>query len=221
VSGAAACSRCGTCCRQGGPALHRQDLALIREGVLPLDDLITVRRGELALQPLATSPTLVTHEFLKIKGQGGSWCCAFYDEQAKGCRRYSHRPLACRLLDCTDTGPVLAIAGQDLLTRLDCLAADDPLLPLISAHDQLCACPDLEAVSRELENADHGTVLLADLEAAVASDLAFRARAAAGHRLSLDRELFSFGRPLFQLLLPLGVLTRNTPEGLRLTLPDR
>jgi Fe-S-cluster containining protein len=216
VSTTSACRRCGTCCRLGGPALHGPDLELILTGQLQLDDLITVRRGELAFQPLGTCPEPVHHEFLKLAGQGGTWCCAFYDDTTKGCRRYQHRPIACSVLDCTDIGPLLDLAGQDLLTRFDCLATDDPLLPLIQEHEHTCPCPDLEAIGRELKQ-PKTTSPLADLEAAVNRDLAFRSRIATIHQLSLARELFAFGRPLFQLLLPLGLHTHNTPAGIRLT----
>jgi len=216
VSGSANCKRCGTCCRQGGPALHGPDLKLLRSGTLRTEDLITVRRGELAFQPLADRPEPVTHEFLKLSGQHGTWCCLFYDEQSQGCRCYSHRPLACQLLDCTDTGPILDIAGQDLLTRFACIAADDPLLPLIREHEQRCPCPDLHALAGDLAQDTLDPARLAELEAAVALDLAFRSRVAAELRLSVAQEMFSFGRPLFQLLLPLGLQAVNTPEGIRL-----
>jgi hypothetical protein len=88
-------------------------------------------------------------------------------------------------------------------------------LPLIHEHEQTCPCPDLEAIGRELEQPDT-TYPLADLEAAVSRDLTFRSRIATIHQLSLARELFAFGRPLFQLLLPLGLHTHNTPAGIRL-----
>ncbi len=215
------CKRCGTCCRQGGPALHGPDLALIRAGRLQIDDLITVRRGELAFQPLGRCPEPVHHEFLKLAGQGSTWCCAFFDETTKGCRRYHHRPMACSVLDCTDTGPLLDLAGQDLLTRFDCLSADDPLLALIRDHETTCPCPDLETIGRQLEHPATKAALLADLEVAVSRDLAFRSQVAASHRLSLARELFAFGRPLFQLLQPLGVQASNTPAGIRLALNSR
>ena len=216
MSDAGNCKRCGTCCRQGGPALHGSDLELLRAGHLRLDDLITVRRGELAFQPLAASPEPVAHEFLKLTGRNGSWQCVFYDEATKGCGRYEHRPMACGLLDCTNTGPLLDIAGQDLLTRFDCIADDDPLLPLVHEYEQLCPCPDLQTIGQELGQAETDAPLLVGLEAAVNADLAFRSRVTADHHLSLAQELFYFGRPLFQLLLPLGVHTINTPAGIRL-----
>jgi hypothetical protein len=200
--------------------LHGPDLDLIRSGRLRLDDLITVRRGELAIQPLASGPEPVAQEFLKLAGRGGTWCCTFYDATSNGCNRYEHRPMACGLLDCTDTGPLLAIAGQDLLTRYDCLDRDDPIRALIQEHEQVCPCPDLGTLGRELRHPENVPSLLAGLEAAVACDLHFRERAASSLHLSLGRELFAFGRPLFQLLLVLGVQTCNTPSGIRLTLAD-
>ena len=221
MSAAAGCRRCGTCCRQGGPALHGPDLHLIRSGWLRPDDLVTVRRGELAVQPLAEGPEPVAREFLKLAGQGGTWCCLFYDETIRGCRRYDHRPMACGLLDCTDTGPLLAIAGQDLLTRFDCLEPDDPLLPLMREHEQACPCPDLATVRRDLQQPDTVRALLAELEAAVAGDLLFREQAASRFGLSLGRELFAFGRPLFQLLPGLGIRVGASPAGIRLSLAAR
>ena len=213
-----ACRRCGTCCRQGGPALHGPDLALLRSGALSPDILITVRKGELAHPPLGNDPEPVASEFLKLAGQGGTWCCVFYDNLAKGCRRYDCRPMACGLLDCQEPGPLLALAGQDLLTRFDCLDADDPLLPLMREHELSCPCPDLATIKHHLQEPARADTLLAGLEAAVARDLQFREQVASAHRLSLGMELFAFGRPLFQVLSALGIRMRNTPSGLQLAL---
>lgn len=210
------CKRCGTCCQQGGPALHGPDMGLLRGGQLRFSDLITVRRGELAFQPLATRPAAVRHEFLKIQGQNGTWCCVFFDQNTKGCLRYAHRPIACGLLDCISPGPLLAIAGQDLLTRFDCIAPDDPLLPHVRRHEADCPCPDLEAISYVLTRDEPLVGLLAELETLVRADIAARTRINADFQLSLAQELFYFGRPLFQLLLPLGVHAVNTPVGIRL-----
>ncbi len=216
-----ACRRCGDCCRQGGPALHGPDLALIRDGALELEDLVTVRRGELAIAPLADSPETVRNEFLKLRGRDGTWCCAFYDEKASGCLRYDRRPMACGLLDCADTGPLLALAGRDLLTRFNCLVADDPLVPLMREHEQRYPCPDLHAVALHLQQASTRPRLIGELERAVAADLAFREQVQSSLGLTVHRELFAFGRPLFHLLLPLGLQPVGTPEGLRLRYTSR
>lgn len=213
----ATCKRCGTCCHQGGPALHSADLELIRSGRLSVDDLITVRRGELAFQPLGKHPEPVGHEFLKLRGVGGSWCCLFYDEAGHGCSHYPDRPLACRLLDCHNTRALLDLVGRDLLTRFDCLDADDPLLPLAHQHEAESPCPDLETVRLQLlQPKVDRTALLGPLEASVNRDLSYRTQTAATFQLSLERELFLFGRPLFQLLLPLGIHAVQAGAGLHL-----
>jgi hypothetical protein len=189
---------------------------LLQSGHLQLDDLIAVRRGELALAPLGREPEPVTGEFLKLKGKNGSWSCAFYDEVARGCTCYGHRPMACGLLDCTDTAPLLAIAGKDLLTRFDCIKGDDPMLPLVHEYERLCPCPDLQAICEWLRAKALSVDLLADLEAAVIRDLSFRGRIAAEYGLAVASELFYFGRPLFHLLQPLGLRAANTSAGIRL-----
>jgi hypothetical protein len=189
---------------------------LLQSGHLRLDELITVRQGELALQPLSKAPEPVTGEFLKLKGKNGSWCCAFYDEAAVGCSRYGHRPMACGLLDCTDTAPILAIAGQDLLTRFDCIASDDAMLPHVREYEKLCSCPDLQTLSNQLTQGELLSDQLAELQAAVIHDLNFRGRIAVEFDLTVDFELFYFGRPLFQLLAPLGLQAINTPSGIHL-----
>ncbi len=216
MTGPTGCQRCGACCQQGGPALHGGDLELVRSGRLRLDDLVTVNLGELAFQPLATTATPVVHEFLKLQGREGTWCCTFYDQTARGCHRYTDRPLACGLLDCTDTGPLLVIAGQDLLTRFDCMDQDDPILAVILNHQQHNPCRDIQTVSDDFAQIWARTEILESLLQDVNIDLAFRSRTASTFHLSVALELFYFGRPLFQLLLPLGIQPVNTCDGLRL-----
>lgn len=216
MSGSEGCRRCGSCCQQGGPALHDGDLVLVRSGRLRLDHLVTVNLGELAFQPMATTATTVVNEFLKIQGRDGTWCCTFYDETARGCLRYEHRPLACGLLDCTDTGPLLDITGQDLLTRFDCIDRNDPILAVILKQQQQSPSPDIQTISDDFAQIYARTELLAGLLEDVNLDLAFRSRTANAFQLSVALELFYFGRPLFQLLLPLGIHPVNTNDGLRL-----
>lgn len=208
------CRRCGNCCKQGGPALHGQDLQLFDKEWLRFKDLITVRRGELAIQPLIDRPQPVLREFVKIKGQGRDWCCFFYDHAAEGCSIYGHRPVACGLLDCKQPEALLAIAGKDLLSRFDLIPPDDPLLRLVQLHDEKCPCPDLSSLGSQLVSAGEGVLM--ELTQQVNLDLAVRGQAAREFALSLDLELFYFGRPLFQLLQPLGVVAHETMQGLRL-----
>ena len=91
---------------------------------------------------------------------------------------------------------------------------DDPLASLVSHHEESCPCPDLAGIRERLRAAGTRQETLQQLTGLVAGDLGIRSRAAAGSGLSVALELFYFGRPLFQLLAPLGVVTRESPAGL-------
>ncbi|MBU0665017.1 MAG: YkgJ family cysteine cluster protein [Proteobacteria bacterium] len=210
------CLRCGICCQKGGPALHGQDLALVRGGYLPMENLITIRRGELAHNPLSGTIEPVLSELVKIRGTGQEWCCCYYEPASKGCSIYGNRPLACGVLKCWQPEETLALVGQDLLSRLDILEDDDPLRPLVHEHEQLCPCPDMRDVEKSL--AEKASTILHSLESQVNSDIAFRDWVVKEFNLPLDLELFLFGRPLFQLLQAFGVHVSESSQGLKLTM---
>ena len=210
------CNRCGECCLQGGPALHTQDLELIRKGHIARHDLVTVRRGELALQPLQTSPQSVEQEFLKLRGNQGEWSCLHFDPDQSGCMIYEHRPLACRVLECTAPEPLLALAGKDLLSRFDLIAGSEAILPYIREHENRCACPSLQEIAELLENPVQGIAVLNELEELVNLDIRYRTVLQNRFQLSVGLELFYLGRPIFQLLSPLGVAARQDGERIRL-----
>ncbi|MBW6519919.1 MAG: YkgJ family cysteine cluster protein [Desulfoarculaceae bacterium] len=210
------CKRCGICCQKGGPALHGPDLALVRGGRLPMENLITIRRGELAYNPLSDAIEPVGQELVKIRGTGQEWSCCYYEPASKGCSIYGGRPLACGVLKCWQPEETLALVGQDLLSRLDILGAQDPLRPLVLEHERLCPCPDLGEVKKNLAAQDG--CALRSLEGLVNTDLAFRDRVVREFNLLLAHELFLFGRPLFQLLQASGVPVSESRQGLKLTM---
>lgn len=212
------CKRCGICCQKGGPALHVPDLALVRGGQLPWGDLITIRRGELAHNPLSDEIEPVLQEIVKIRGTGREWCCCYYDPASKGCSIYGKRPMACGVLKCWQPEETLALVGRDLLSRLDILEEDDPLRSFVLEHERLCPCPDMGEVRNKLT--DQAGRDLRSLEKLVNTDLAFRNRVVQEFNLDLAQETFLFGRPIFQLLQALGLIVSESPQGLRLALPQ-
>jgi Fe-S-cluster containining protein len=64
------CSHCGTCCANGGPALHMQDRELIEGGSIPISHLITIRKGELVHNPVTNRLQAAKSELIKINGVG-------------------------------------------------------------------------------------------------------------------------------------------------------
>lgn len=207
------CERCGKCCEQGGPALHRQDIELVRSGLLPTSRLITIRKGELVHNPLIGAVQPAAVELVKIAGTGRQWACCYYD-QTRGCTIHDHRPHACRALKCWDTRDVRALIEQDTLSRFDILPANDVLLPVLREHSRICPCDDLAYVRTNLAHlSDEKKQELANR---VDKELRLRMRVVAEHHLGLSQELFYFGRPFFQLLQALGVGVVDCGDGVRL-----
>ncbi len=211
------CKRCGTCCMKGGPALHSQDLELVLGGHLPIDMLITIRKGELAHNPRTGKLQPVKGELIKIRGTGKEWSCIFFENDLKGCSIYAHRPLACRTLECWNTEELLEMVEKDTLTRMDILKEEDPLRVIVEEHDRRFPCPDLEKLADVLVsgsfNGQEG------LQQLINEELLFRTKVVKENNLNLYRELFYFGRPLFQILQPLGIGIAETADGIRLQWP--
>lgn len=199
-SGATGCIRCGTCCKKGGPSLHREDKEIVLAGHIKRENLVTIRKGELAFFPLGERPEPVQKELIKIAGKKKGWGCCFYDEKGSSCTIYTHRPLECRLLKCWDTVQLLTVVGKDTMTRADILTKDDPVLRFIDTHEQECSITIAEDLISMLLEKNDNPVPLAKLTAMVHQDLSIRARAISEFGLSLEAELFLFGRPLFKVL---------------------
>ena len=208
------CKRCGTCCKNGGPALHSQDLPLIEKGFLTFEALITIRKGELAHDPVIDAIAPVPAEFIKIRGTKGSWACIFYDDRQNGCTIYDHRPLACKVLRCWDTREILELAGTDLLSREDIIKKDNPLKDKWMEHEALFPVPPLNVISRTISRSSKNTIK--KLERLCNRELAHRMQIVHQFHLSIEQELFYFGRPIFELLTSLGFAIRETGTGIKL-----
>lgn len=196
------CEKCGNCCEQGGPALHSQDLKLLKKGKIPISSLITIRKGELVHNPITDQVQPAEVELVKLVGTGRSWDCCYYDSQ-RGCTIYKDRPQACQVLKCWDTQELLDIIEKDTLSRAEILGVDDPLNPVILEHEKICPCDDLQDIRDNLATLSDSRK--AEIEQRVRRDLRFRQRIVRDFELKLAEELFYFGRPFFQLLQPFGV----------------
>lgn len=210
------CIRCGACCLSGGPALHSEDRQLVLDGHLPISQLITIRKGELAHNPLIDAVQPVKNELVKISGVGQEWNCFFFDPDTKGCSIYDMRPQACKALKCWDLEDIEALIETDTLNRLDLLAPDDPLRPFVLEHERLFPCPDME------ELVEHGPAdRAAELERMANEEIVYRKRVVEDFDLTLGEELFYFGRPLFHLLVSIGAEVVEVDGNLIVTWPKK
>ncbi|MFZ5766848.1 MAG: YkgJ family cysteine cluster protein [Thermodesulfobacteriota bacterium] len=195
----AQCRRCGTCCRKGGPALHTADRQLVMNDIISLGQLVTVRQGEPAFNPVTGRVEATPTEFVKVAGKNGNWECIFFDPAAASCTIHDNRPLECRLLFCRNTEAVEAITGRDLLQRRDLIPDDHPLTALITDHEELCPATKGQSLLIELLAGSKGNDALDRFTLLLQQDLDLRAAAVARFHLSLGEELFFFGRPLFRI----------------------
>ena len=209
-----ACKKCGNCCEQGGPALHERDLRLVRDGKIPISRLVTIRKGELTHNPVSGAIQPADVELIKITGKGGRWECRYFDKQ-RGCTIYADRPQACVLLKCWDTEDILKLVGRETLNRFDILGADHSMVPVIKEHERIFPYPDLMYISKHGNR--QSAHQLKELEQQVREDLSFRIKVIRDFDLKLSEELFYFGRPLFQLLQPLGAIIRESQSGVTLS----
>lgn len=186
------CSRCGTCCRKGGPTLRESDLNLLED--LPLRDLMCLRTGEPAFDPRVNAVRPLPGELIKIKGKGDSWECIYYED---GCSIYDRRPMECRALSCTQTKAVLAVMETPALTRAHFIAGGSALGACIAEHEQrfsVAHCMELLSSS--------APVISRALDEILREELAFR-RALAEKVQASDHDLWAYlGRPLWRILRP-------------------
>ncbi len=209
ATGIDGCTRCGACCRSGGPALHREDRPLVETGLIHTRDLYTIRRGEMAHDQIRGIVVPTREDIIKIKGQGATWVCRFFDPDVCTCRIYAERPLECRLLECWNTDRIERVYAQGRLTRRDLLAGIQGLWPVVEEHQRRC---DYRRIRKLLapgpiKSAERRRRELAEL---IRYDGELRAQVLARIGLEAGMLDFLFGRPLPATLHTLQAGARTT-----------
>lgn len=188
----------------------------MRSGKIQHQHLITIRRGEISVSPLSSSPKPARTEFIKLMGSHGDWTCLFLKRDTNLCGIYSHRPLECRTLQCWNTRPLLHMAGKDLLCRADLMNPDDPMLQLLKDHEQECSWENINRLLPLSAQKTTTRAALAQLSNIVRLDLQARQRARQEFGLPDHYELFIFGRPIFVSLSHQGISTHEDGGDIRL-----
>jgi Fe-S-cluster containining protein len=186
------CIRCGECCRRQTPVLHLPDLPLIKEGVIGLGQLLTLRRGERAYSPLKGALLVLGEEMVKIRPLP-SGVGPFYDAAKRSCTIYERRPLQCRALKCWEPESFERDTRAPCLKRRDVLG-EGPLAELVARHEREVDC---RLALRLLES--RGPEAGRKIAALIEHDRRLRQEAAC-EAAELD---FLFGRPLSESLADL------------------
>ncbi|MFW5501263.1 MULTISPECIES: YkgJ family cysteine cluster protein [unclassified Maridesulfovibrio] len=207
------CKQCGTCCRKGGPALHTQDLPLLKEADgIDLTDIVTLRKGELAYDQPVGAVVPLDEEILKIKGSGGEWICKFLAQASNVCRIYKSRPLECQKLFCEAPEPLMEVYSKDRLSRKDVLPEGHPVLELIEEHDKKCDPAKMsELAAAAVNNWDESGKIQADLREMLIFDGSIRELVMEKAGLPEESMDFFFGRPMTVLIKGYGIIA--TPNG--------
>jgi Fe-S-cluster containining protein len=127
-----------------------EDVSLVHEGFLSRSDLYTVRVGELVSDNIQLKLTVTDKEFIKIKEKKEGRGCIHYNEKAKACSIYAHRPIQCRALTCWDEGEFMRIYAGPKASRRD-IIFDKALLALMAEHDKRCSYMELDTYVRQIE----------------------------------------------------------------------
>lgn len=142
------CTRCGTCCQKGGPALHVQDLELVVQKKIMPENLYTIRKGELVYDNIKGGLSTTGQEIIKIRSVFGATTCIYYDDAQKQCLIHEVRPVECRVMTCWDTKPAEAFYNVDRLDRASVFGQVGWIMDLIETHEEKCGYPEIDRLCR-------------------------------------------------------------------------
>jgi Fe-S-cluster containining protein len=206
------CSRCGTCCSKGGPALHEEDTILVESGRIPLASLYTIRQGELARDNVSGGLTHVDSEIIKIKSIPDTNTCVYYDDSLHACRIYDHRPVECRALECWDTDAIIQIYAKHRLDRKGLLTSIPWVVELIQTHETRCSFTEIRHFVALREQGDPCGA--EGLQRIVNDDALFRDMLIEKGKISPDMLDFLLGRPFADTLqLDFGIKVIEVNSG--------
>ncbi len=135
---------------KGAPTLHDKDAILFTNGILGKTQIYTLRSGEV-VRNIDETLMILEHEMVKIKGQGETWTCMFYDDDQSACMIYDYRPIECRALKCWDLHEFKEAMARPRLQRRDLVSPDEGILKIMDAHEQRCAYEKLESAVKGLQ----------------------------------------------------------------------
>lgn len=205
------CTRCGTCCAKGGPALHREDLARLDTGAFGRKDLITFRRGELMRDQISGELVPLAAELVKLRGRDAhTWTCCFLNVVDHLCFIYANRPAECRALDCWNPEEISSMYDKERVTRFDIVGEESGVAELIRVHEEKCSYGKLERLAAVFDEDPDAREAFAE---AVRFDMAFRAVVHEKASIPTNEMEFFFGRTLADTAHIFGLAVSVTDHG--------
>lgn len=175
---------------------------MVDKGLLNRTDLVTLRKGELAFDPIQDQVLPLGNEIIKIKGQGKSWVCRFLDTKHY-CRIYDCRPVECQALFCWNTEQLEKIYDKDRLTRASLFPTESGMAAIIAEHE--AKCPYSKVLELAEQSLDGKTNAIKDLAALAEYDRSLRALLVQKAGAMIDELDLILGRDVLATLPAMGL----------------
>ena len=200
---------------KGGPTLHEEDARLFAKGILKKSRVYTLREGEV-VRNIDDTLMILEQEMIKIKGQGVTWTCMFYDGDQQVCKIYENRPAECQALKCWDLRELQEVMARPRLKRMDLIEPGDGILKIIGAHEHKCSYGALGSAVKKLGGSD------SEKEAEKVLDILkydYELRPLLAERLNMDPMTmdFFFGRHLTTTIRMFGLCVRQEGDAFLLS----
>jgi Fe-S-cluster containining protein len=208
------CACCGTCCRNGPPGLHLEDVTLYTDGVLDKARLLTLRRGEAVRDNVAGRVMDLPEEMVRLKSDPDSGACIMLQGE-NHCLVYDRRPLQCRALKCWDTSELERIYSRNRAARTDLIPEESALAEIIREHERGCFLPDLRDAVESLRR-EGGGAAVERIGEMLWRDRWFRDYLRENTGAGEDVLQFLLGVPLEEILQRMGIAAEETESGLTL-----
>ncbi|RPJ79092.1 MAG: YkgJ family cysteine cluster protein [Deltaproteobacteria bacterium] len=190
------CTRCGICCKKGGPSIHFEDRDLIEKGNIPLKYLFTIRPHEPLFDNVKERIEPAKTDIIKIKNKKNSHECIFYDPDHSGCQIYEDRPLECRKLTCWDTKEILSLYDTTRISRKELVFSIDELWNLVQHHQDRCSYQKVETLAGQVKENKNNHTALQKLNDIIQYDSSLRQLIIEKNPMISEKLEFLFGRPL-------------------------
>lgn len=205
------CERCGECCINGSPTLHLSDLKLFEDNIITLNDVYSLRKGELVYDNVGEELDFLKEEMIKVKEVPNSKTCTFYDPDSKGCAIYETRPLQCVYFECWNPKKFMETLSEEKLSRDDLFYRVPALKEIIAAHEKKCSYNKLGEL---FEKTQEGSEEAADeILESLQYDTTMRPFINGKLNVPFESMDIIFGRPLISALTMYGYKVEMDKDG--------
>ncbi|MCX8027357.1 MAG: YkgJ family cysteine cluster protein [Thermodesulfovibrionales bacterium] len=202
------CKRCGQCCRAASPLLLKTDYSLFISGHLTDTNTYTLRLGEPILNRLEQDVYFMPFEAIKIEDENNA--CHFYAGSGE-CLIYEDRPTQCQTYECWNNAPHQESLEEIRLTRQDIFGDIDPIIKVITKHDEVCSYETLIDLIQKLKEGDESS--LTQIQQMIDYDIATREFLNENYGISPKGLHLVLGKPLYKKIELFGLQVIENEDG--------